>query len=43
MNAKGKRLDKADQEWYRQNRNLVDIKQVFTKEEKDVMQQWGVK
>ncbi len=43
MNAKGKRLDKADQEWYRQNRNLVDIKQVFTQEEKDVMQQWGVK
>lgn len=41
MKAKGKSLDKADQEWYRQNRRLVDIRQEFTRDEKDMMQQWG--
>lgn len=41
--AKGKRLDKADQEWYRQNRHLVDIRQTFSEAEDDLLKQWGAK
>lgn len=41
--AKGKKLDKPDQEWYRQNRNLVDFKQTYTESENDILSKWGVK
>lgn len=43
LKAKGKKLDKLDQEWYRQNRHLVDIKQTLTEEETDLFGRWGVK
>ena len=43
LKAKGKSLDKSDQEWYRQNRHLVDFKQTFTEAENDVMAQWRAK
>lgn len=43
MLAKGKRLDKTDQEWYRQNRHLVDIRQTFSEAEDDLLKQWGAK
>lgn len=42
LKAKGKKLDKADQEWYRQNRHLVDLKTKYTDAERDVLKQWGL-
>lgn len=41
--AKGKRLDKYDQQWYNQNRHLVELKRSYTEAEDDVLKQWGVK
>lgn len=41
--AKGKKLDKPDQEWYRRNRNLVDFKHTYTESENDILSKWGVK
>lgn len=41
LKAKGKKLDKSDQEWYRQNRELVDIKTSHTEAEQNVLKQWG--
>lgn len=38
--AKGKPLDKADQEWYREHRELVDIKTPITEAEEAVMNLW---
>lgn len=43
MKARGKKLDKSDQEWYRQNRHLVDFKQTFTESENDELSRWGAK
>lgn len=43
LKAKGKKLDKADQEWYMQNRHLVDIKQTFTEAENEILKEWGIK
>lgn len=40
--AKGKALDKQDQEWYRQNRHMVDFKQTYSDSEKAVLSVWGV-
>lgn len=38
--GKGKALDKSDREFYRNNKELIDLKQVYTSEEKDVMDYW---
>lgn len=38
--ARGKPLDKADREWYRQNRQLVDLKTTYTEQEDAVLKQW---
>lgn len=38
--ARGKPLDKADQEWYRQNRRLVDLRTTYTEQENNVLKQW---
>lgn len=43
LKASGKKLDKSDQEWYRQNRHLVDFKQTFTEVEEEVLSGWGAK
>lgn len=43
LKAKGKKLDKADQEWYRKNKHLVDFRQTITEAEEDVLKQWGAK
>lgn len=43
LKARGKKLDKADQEWYSQNRHLVDVKQTFTQAEEDTLKQWTAK
>lgn len=39
--SRGQRLDKADQEWYRRNRELVDFKRKYTDAEDELMKQWG--
>ena len=40
LKAKGKPLDKTDQEWYRDNRELVDLKTSFTEAEDAVVNAW---
>jgi hypothetical protein len=40
--AKGKALDKQDREWYRRNRDIVDLKKGYTAQDKAVMETWGV-
>ena len=40
--AKGKQLDKSEQEWYRNNRHLVDMKQKLSESEKEIFNAWGV-
>lgn len=39
--ARGKALDKADMEWYRRNRKLVDFKRNYSDAENELMKQWG--
>ena len=41
MKTHGKRLSKQDQEWYDQNRSLVDMKQHYTQSEKELLKKWG--
>lgn len=41
MKAQGKRLSKQDQEWYAQNRSLVDMKISYTPMEKELLKKWG--
>lgn len=38
--SRGKKLDKADREWYRQNRELVDFKNKYTTAEKEILKEW---
>lgn len=38
--ASGKKLDKSDQEFYRKNRELVDIKMHYTDQENSLLEQW---
>lgn len=38
--AKGKPLDKQDREFYRQNRELVDLKTTYTSAESEVLNLW---
>ena len=40
MKARGKKLDKADQEFYRHNRHLIDLKTVYTEQEESVLNSW---
>lgn len=39
--ARGKKLDKQDQEWYRRNRHLVDIKRKYTAADDKILKAWG--
>lgn len=39
--ARGKSLDKQDREWYRRNRDLVDIQEKYTSAEQDFLKTWG--
>ena len=41
MKAHGRRLSKQDQEWYAQNRILVDMKTNYTPMEKKLLKKWG--
>lgn len=38
--ARGKALDKTDQEWYNRNRQLVDFKRKYTEQENAVLDKW---
>ena len=40
IKAKGKRLDKQDQEFYKENKRLVDIKSKYSETEEKLLQQW---
>ena len=39
--ARGKTLDKIDQEWYNRNRSLVDLPTNYTEAENEILKQWG--
>lgn len=39
--ARGKTLDRADRDWYRSNRALVDLRRAYTDEEQSILKQWG--
>ena len=38
--AKGKPLDKSDREFYRKNRDIIDIKQTYSEAENDLVNLW---
>lgn len=38
--AKGKRLDKSEQEFYRKNKSIVDIKTRYTDSENELLKMW---
>lgn len=38
--ARGKALDKQDREFYRRNRDLIDIKKPLTEAEHDILKEW---
>lgn len=40
--AHGKSLDKQDREFYRKNRDIIDLKTTYTESEKDVLAAWGI-
>lgn len=40
--ARGKPLDKQDLEFYRRNRDLIDLKTTYTEAEQDLLAAWGV-
>lgn len=39
--AKKKKLDKAEQEFYRENRHIIDIKSTYTEAEQELLKEWG--
>ena len=39
--VRGKKLEKAEAEWYKKNQNLVDFRTVYSDAEKDFFKQWG--
>lgn len=39
--AKGKKLDDFDRQWYREHKDMVDIKMTYTQAEEDMLKQWG--
>ena len=41
LQARHKPLDKADREWYKRNKNLVDIKRTYSEEENNMLRLWS--
>lgn len=39
--SRGRKLDASDQEWYRRNRELVDLKTKYTSAEEELLKKWG--
>lgn len=40
MKARGRKLDKQDREFYRSNRDLIDIRETATDAEKEILKEW---
>lgn len=40
LKAKGKKLDKADQEFYKENKRLIDIKAKYSTADDEIINQW---
>lgn len=40
--ARGKALDKQEREFYKRNRDIIDLKTTYTDAEKDILAAWGV-
>lgn len=40
LKARGKKLDKSDQEFYRRNKQLIDLKTTYTEQEESVLNSW---
>lgn len=40
LKAHGKKLDKADAEFYKKNRKIIDIKTTYTERENEILAQW---
>lgn len=40
MKARGKRMDKTDKEFYRRNKDLIDIQKPLTQAEEDILKEW---
>ena len=38
---RGKKLEKAEREWYRENRDIVDLRTVYTEDEDALLRHWG--
>lgn len=38
--ARGEKLDKQEEKWYRQNRDIVDIKNEYTAVEEELLEAW---
>lgn len=41
--SKGKQLDKSEREWYRNNRDIVDLKTTYTQAEQELLAQFSKK
>ena len=41
--AKGKKLDKSEQEWYRENKDMVDFKNKYSEQDLETLKLWGGK
>jgi hypothetical protein len=39
--ARGRTLDRTDRDWYRRNRKLVDIRTGYSRQETEILKQWG--
>ena len=37
---RGQKLDKSDQQFYRENRQIIDLKIEMTNEEQDILNEW---
>lgn len=40
LKSKGKKLDKSDQAWYKENRDIVEIKRYYTDAENELVEKW---
>lgn len=40
MLARGRKMDKTDREFYRRNRDVIDIKKPMTSAEKEILKEW---
>lgn len=42
MKSRGKKLDKAENEWYRRNKNLVDFERKNDSNDDEILKAWGI-